>query len=91
MAGGTYHLSVVGQPGETVFTMYSEHADATYVPLYFGPQLTAYPITFVLEGVIPPSGLLEKDVPVPPLSTCSRASTAPSCRGCSSTSSGTPS
>lgn len=72
VAGGSYHLSVSGQPGETVFTMYSEHAEATYVPLYFGPQLTAHPITFGLEGAIPASGTLEKDVPVPPISLLTR-------------------
>ena len=72
VAGGSYRLTVVGQPGETVFTMYSEHAEATYVPLYFGPQITAHPIEFVLEGVIPASGTLEKDVPVPPLNLLTR-------------------
>lgn len=72
VAGGSYRLTVVGQPGETVFTAYSDHADATWVPLYFGPQLTAHPIVFVLEGVIPAGGTFERDVPVPPVNLLTR-------------------
>ncbi len=65
-AGGTYHLSVEGQPGWFVFSVFSDRPDGVSFPLYFGVRLTAPPMTFIDEGTIPAGGVLEKDVPVPP-------------------------
>ena len=66
-AGGSYHLKVVGQPGEFVFSVFSERPEGIAFPIYFGVQLTAHPTTFVDEGSVPENGILEKDVPIPPL------------------------
>lgn len=66
-AGTSYQLEAHGLPGEFVWSAFAESLAPTYVPLYFGTQLGALPVTLVFEGTTDGSGALVKSVPVPPL------------------------
>jgi hypothetical protein len=65
--GASYQLTSHCQPGEFVWSVYSTDLDPAYVPLYFGTQVSALPVTFVFEGVADGTGTLSRSVPVPPL------------------------
>jgi hypothetical protein len=64
---GSYRLSAEGEGGWFLFSVFSERPAAVFLPIYYGTVLAAPPLTIVYEGTIPASGVLEKDVPVPPL------------------------
>jgi len=66
-SGGSAQLLANCQPGEAVWSVYSDIPEATYIPLYFGPQLPAPPVTLVFEGIADGTGTLDKLVPIPPL------------------------
>ena len=65
--GTSYQLVAKCQPGEFVWSVFSEDLDPTYVPNYFGTQVSPLPVTLVFEGVANGTGSLVKNVPVPPL------------------------
>jgi hypothetical protein len=66
-AAGTYRLSAEGEPGWFLYSVVSERPAGIPFPIYFGTQLTAAPVTLLYEGTIPASGVLEKEVRVPPM------------------------
>jgi hypothetical protein len=68
-SGTSYELRASCEPGEFVWSVFSENLDPTYVPSYFGTQVSPLPLTLVFEGVADGAGALTKTVPIPPLTT----------------------
>jgi hypothetical protein len=64
-AFGLAELEVHGAPGDIVMSVVSAAPSKGFLLLHLGTRLVAPPYTFIVEGVVPADGLLEREVVVP--------------------------
>ncbi len=64
-SAGRARLVAEGKPGDVLMSVVSAAPSKGYLILHQGTRLVAPPYDFVVEGVVPPGGTLEKDVLVP--------------------------